>query len=551
MASRPRGAQQISVFLSIDGHSARLQMTAAERAALQRRLQPYLDRARPVGYRRTAPPQQHEEHVDRAHAAVRGARLAGLLGSNGRTPSPTTAPRQSADPELDKLVAAAAGLFERALADETRATYRRRWRAYTAWCASQGLNALPSSTGTVALYLADQARCQPAPSLTTLRGTVAAINRVHIEAGHAAPRDDPAMALLMRGLSRSVPRRTRPDKISALRIEDLRAVCRSMAAPDGRALRDAAVLRLLSVGLSQAECARLRWSDITVGPAAVTVATRRPDGTLSRTVRLSTRRIATRPAAAAIRAWRAVAGTLPDPFFTSIDRFGQRGGTALGERAVLHMIRARHTAYGVSVPDDGVDEALADTLGQPANDALRDRAALLLGFAGAFRRSELAALRWSDLRLHPDGLVVHLRRSKTDPLGYGRDVGIPYGRHTLTCPVTAAQTWRKRMRSQLSTAWHDELPVIPHLRRTGHIDMVAISPEGVTMLIKRRAATAGVAGRWGGRSLRAGFISTAADLEVPLESVAAQSRHASLDSLILYIRREDPFRRNAADRVGL
>jgi hypothetical protein len=107
------------------------------------------------------------------------------------------------------------------------------------------------------------------------------------------------------------------------------------------------------------------------------------------------------------------------------------------------------------------------------------------------------------------------------------------------------------MRAQLGTAWHDELPVIPHLRRTGRIATVAVSPEGVTMLVKRRTAAAGVAGRWGGRSLRAGFISTAADLDVPLESVAAQSRHASLDSLVLYIRREDPFRRNAADRVGL
>ena len=71
------------------------------------------------------------------------------------------------------------------------------------------------------------------------------------------------------------------------------------------------------------------------------------------------------------------------------------------------------------------------------------------------------------------------------------------------------------------------------------------------MMVRRRAEDAGLEGRWGGRSLRAGFISTAADLEIPLERVAAQSRHMTLDSLARYIRRLDPFTGSAAGKVGL
>src|SRR4051794_11192615 len=68
---------------------------------------------------------------------------------------------------------------------------------------------------------------------------------------------------------------------------------------------------------------------------------------------------------------------------------------------------------------------------------LRDRALLLLGFAGAFRRSELAALEVDDLQLRDEGLVVLVRRSKTDPEGAGREVGIPFGAGEATCPVRA------------------------------------------------------------------------------------------------------------------
>ena len=72
---------------------------------------------------------------------------------------------------------------------------------------------------------------------------------------------------------------------------------------------------------------------------------------------------------------------------------------------------------------------------------VRDRALILLGFAGAFRRSELVAFTLADCVFDKNGLTMTLRRSKTDQEGAGRKVGIPYGSNPLTCPVRTVQEW--------------------------------------------------------------------------------------------------------------
>jgi integrase len=71
---------------------------------------------------------------------------------------------------------------------------------------------------------------------------------------------------------------------------------------------------------------------------------------------------------------------------------------------------------------------------------LRDRALLLIGFAGGLRRSELAAINVIDFERVREGIVLTIRRSKTDQDGVGRKVGIPFGR-TIHCPVRALENW--------------------------------------------------------------------------------------------------------------
>src|SRR6185295_2820143 len=77
----------------------------------------------------------------------------------------------------------------------------------------------------------------------------------------------------------------------------------------------------------------------------------------------------------------------------------------------------------------------------PGLIGLRDRALILLGFAGAFRRAELVGLDVGDCGFGKDGLTVTLRRSKTDQQGAGRKIGIPYVANPETCPVRILQTW--------------------------------------------------------------------------------------------------------------
>jgi integrase len=72
---------------------------------------------------------------------------------------------------------------------------------------------------------------------------------------------------------------------------------------------------------------------------------------------------------------------------------------------------------------------------------VRDRALILFGFAGAFRRSELVALDVEDCAFGKDGLKVTLRRSKSDQDGAGREIGVSFGSNPETCPVRTMQAW--------------------------------------------------------------------------------------------------------------
>lgn len=77
---------------------------------------------------------------------------------------------------------------------------------------------------------------------------------------------------------------------------------------------------------------------------------------------------------------------------------------------------------------------------------VRDRAILLLGYAGGMRRSELAGLTVTDMTSAPEGLLIQLRRSKTDPEGRGRRIEIVYGSDPATCPVRAYRAWTQAAR---------------------------------------------------------------------------------------------------------
>ena len=179
-----------------------------------------------------------------------------------------------------------------------------------------------------------------------------------------------------------------------------------------------------------------------------------------------------------------------------------------------------------------------DATGEGLRD-LRDRAVLLVGFAGGFRRSELVALTCKDIARVRQGMILTLRRSKTDQTGEGRKIGIPLARGPW-CPVTALEEW-------LARSGIAEGAIFRPIDRHGRIGLEPLSGEAVSLIVKERVRAAGInpAG-YSGHSLRSGLATSAARAGIPSWKIRQQTGHASDTTLAPYIRDGELFRENAA-----
>lgn len=176
---------------------------------------------------------------------------------------------------------------------------------------------------------------------------------------------------------------------------------------------------------------------------------------------------------------------------------------------------------------------------------IRDRALLLVGFAGAFRRSELVALDVADLEFQAEGLLITLRCSKTDQEGSGRKVAIPEGAHTETCPVRVMRLW-------LDSATISEGPVFRPMRKGGCIRPIRLTGHAVAAVVKKYAKAAGlVVDLFSGHSLRAGFVTSAARAGEPERRMMRQTGHKSIEMVLRYVRHANAFSDNAVRSLGL
>ncbi|WP_238293075.1 site-specific integrase [Methylobacterium longum] len=167
----------------------------------------------------------------------------------------------------------------------------------------------------------------------------------------------------------------------------------------------------------------------------------------------------------------------------------------------------------------------------------RDRALLALGFAGAFRRSELVALDVEDLREDPEGLRVLVKRSKVDQEGRGFEKAIPHGRFVR--PVALVREW-------LDAARISAGPVFRPVSRSGNVrqgDGVRLTDRSVANILQGYCAAAGLdASTFGAHSLRAGYITTAAERGADLARIMDQSGHRDPRTVVGYIRRANAFK---------
>ena len=197
-------------------------------------------------------------------------------------------------------------------------------------------------------------------------------------------------------------------------------------------------------------------------------------------------------------------------------------GTAPGQKAAATADRIADMIAGIPV----------DTLA-----GKRDRALLLLGFAGAFRRSELVALTVADLIEVEGGLRVTIRHSKTDQESAGQEIAIPAGAKLR--PVEAVRAW-------LDAAGITEGPVFRSIAKGGRLLAGALTAQSVALVIKAHAKRAGLdPAEYAGHSLRAGFLTTAAKHGANVFKMMEVSRHRSVDTLRGYVRRADLFRDHA------
>jgi integrase len=243
-------------------------------------------------------------------------------------------------------------------------------------------------------------------------------------------------------------------------------------------------------------------------------------------------------------------------------------------RTVLAGIRRTHRTRPARVAPARPDDlrAMLSPL-DPARPAdARDRALLLIGFAGALRRSELAALTLADLVVDADGLRVFIAAGKTDPTAIGHTRGLAYGAHPESCPVRA---WRAWLAHRLpSPASDEDAPGAdgppPHsagtgtdprylpsagafvaVDRWGRLGTRALSDRSIARIIGARADAAGLTGHWAGHSLRRGFATTGYAAGASELAIMRHGRWRSSSAMRGYIDEGTVWTDNPTTRLGL
>ena len=168
---------------------------------------------------------------------------------------------------------------------------------------------------------------------------------------------------------------------------------------------------------------------------------------------------------------------------------------------------------------------------------LRDRALLLIGFAGAFRRSELVALDLADIEETSEGLRITIRQSKTDQEAEGQTIAIVRG--SVACPVEALKAW-------LAAAGITGGPLFRPINKADRVSPERLTAQSVALIVKAHCERAGLdPAQFAGHSLRAGFLTSAAKRGANLFKMMDVSRHRSVDTLRGYVRDAEIFKDHA------
>ena len=164
---------------------------------------------------------------------------------------------------------------------------------------------------------------------------------------------------------------------------------------------------------------------------------------------------------------------------------------------------------------------------------IRDKAIVLIGFSGGFRRSELVDIEYTDIEFVKEGVKIFVKRSKTDQSGEGMTKAIPYFDNINFCPVKALNKW-----------------VVEAELKEGKI--FNISDKNVALIIKKYANHAGLdANRYAGHSLRSGFATSTAESGAEERNIMAMTGHKSTEMVRRYIKEANLFKNNALNKIKI
>ena len=168
-------------------------------------------------------------------------------------------------------------------------------------------------------------------------------------------------------------------------------------------------------------------------------------------------------------------------------------------------------------------------------DKTRDKALILIGFSGGFRRSELVNIQYDDIEFVTEGVKILIKRSKTDQSGEGSVKAIPYFDNQEFCPVVALKNY-----------------VAKKFSNTNEGKIFNISDKSVALIIKRYAKKAGLdSSKYAGHSLRSGFATTAAEFGAEERNIMAMTGHKTTQMVRRYIQEANLFKNNALNKIKI
>lgn len=167
---------------------------------------------------------------------------------------------------------------------------------------------------------------------------------------------------------------------------------------------------------------------------------------------------------------------------------------------------------------------------------LRDKALILIGFSGAFRRSELVSIEIEDLDFVDEGLKIFIKKSKTDQTGEGMIKAIPYFENKIYCPVVNLKKWLDFL-SQ---------------KKIHYKKIFEMSDKNVALIVKKYVQLAGLnSTKYAGHSLRSGFATSTAENGAEERQIMAMTGHKSNQMVRRYIQESNLFKNNALNKINL